>query len=343
VTPPVPRRAERLAIWSLPPRDRATILGDLQEGFLETAAEQGERAATNWYWRQTLTSVGPNLIRRLRGDKRRLGMFKSGLSTIAVSVLFLALNSIKSHAGFTSQFICLTWIGSGFLSIGQSMFQRRIEMSRLQKNVLFSFVALLLAWVVAMIVVEAEPQLVLLLLASALMWTIRLWPWWPLEVRPAESVVRGRPKSGDLVDQWLAISIVNVPGEMSELVLCQGGAPELATDPRPVRHDEPTIKREFRQFEAVRVCAVVCTGDAPSKAVVDLVEPSTKRVVWTRRANVAYGALEEIVYWEDRDGRGPRDNFAQIDETVPLNGVPPGTYQLRITNSDGAHASVKEE
>ncbi len=60
-----PRVAEWLLARSVVERDRAVMLGDMQEEFACRVESSGRRAAIRWYWRQTARSLAPNLRRRL--------------------------------------------------------------------------------------------------------------------------------------------------------------------------------------------------------------------------------------------------------------------------------------
>ena len=78
ITPPAPpRTAERLLeALGAGPEFRDALLGDLAEDFATRAADDGERAARRWYWREALR-VAPYLLhdwaRRLRArDAARL-------------------------------------------------------------------------------------------------------------------------------------------------------------------------------------------------------------------------------------------------------------------------------
>jgi hypothetical protein len=70
-SPRPPRLAERALTWSLPAADREAVLGDLQEEFTAVATGSSRAAASRWYWTQTLTSVGPNVVRRIRFARER--------------------------------------------------------------------------------------------------------------------------------------------------------------------------------------------------------------------------------------------------------------------------------
>lgn len=64
-SPHPPRLAEWLVSASVPPIDRAAVIGDLAEEHADLVAQFGRRYARRWYWRQALASVAPNLRRRL--------------------------------------------------------------------------------------------------------------------------------------------------------------------------------------------------------------------------------------------------------------------------------------
>jgi putative ABC transport system permease protein len=63
--PRVPRLAARLVSLCVPERDRASLLGDLQERFARRASTGGPASARRWYWRQTfgvVLTLGPGRI-----------------------------------------------------------------------------------------------------------------------------------------------------------------------------------------------------------------------------------------------------------------------------------------
>ena len=61
-----PRIAEWLVERTLPndPAERDAVMGDLAEEHANIHARHGTAAADAWYWRQTLASIRPNLLRR---------------------------------------------------------------------------------------------------------------------------------------------------------------------------------------------------------------------------------------------------------------------------------------
>lgn len=67
MTPRPPRIAEWVVTRTLPHagRERETLMGDLAEEFGEILATNGPAAARQWYCRQVLRSILPNLVRRV--------------------------------------------------------------------------------------------------------------------------------------------------------------------------------------------------------------------------------------------------------------------------------------
>ena len=63
--PRPPRVAAWLAAFSVPPEDRDTLLGDLEERFQSRARSRGNRFAGRWYWGQAVRLSLAVLPRRL--------------------------------------------------------------------------------------------------------------------------------------------------------------------------------------------------------------------------------------------------------------------------------------
>jgi predicted permease len=61
-----PRLAEWIARHASPPSETEFVAGDLREEFDARVATDGWRRARQWYWQETLRSVGPLLARRVR-------------------------------------------------------------------------------------------------------------------------------------------------------------------------------------------------------------------------------------------------------------------------------------
>jgi predicted permease len=64
-----PRLAEWLVAHTLGDDDRDAVLGDLHEEFCAQALTYGRPAAGRWFWRQAISSVIPNLRRRIRSGQ----------------------------------------------------------------------------------------------------------------------------------------------------------------------------------------------------------------------------------------------------------------------------------
>jgi hypothetical protein len=56
-----PRLAEWIASRTVPRRERACVLGDLQEDFETIAQSESPRAARRWYWSQVIRSLPRSL------------------------------------------------------------------------------------------------------------------------------------------------------------------------------------------------------------------------------------------------------------------------------------------
>ena len=65
--PRPPAVAQCLFALALSARYREQQLGDLAEEYVARRGRLGGFAAWRWYWRQTLYSIGPNLVIRWRG------------------------------------------------------------------------------------------------------------------------------------------------------------------------------------------------------------------------------------------------------------------------------------
>ncbi|MCP4346598.1 MAG: hypothetical protein GY795_13865 [Desulfobacterales bacterium] len=49
--------SQLIILWILPLKDRDEVLGDLEEGYNREAELSGHRAASQWYWSQTIRSA----------------------------------------------------------------------------------------------------------------------------------------------------------------------------------------------------------------------------------------------------------------------------------------------
>jgi hypothetical protein len=188
-----------------------------------------------------------------------------------------------------------------------------------------------------------EPQLGILLVATML--TLRLLA---RSRTPSfgEFVVRHKVTPELEREALLAVSVPNKPLGLSGLVFCRKRAGDsIPESPAPLHVYDPIIDRTFTQVQSIRVCAVANLHDthAEPHATIEVVG-SNGRTVKSVRASLDVGGLEQISEsWSDFADNDPAEHFGQIDVTLPLADVPPGSYALRVTAEDGAQASQREE
>jgi putative ABC transport system permease protein len=111
-----PRLAEYIAFLTVPARERAYVLGDLQEGFETIARQRTPRAARGWYWAQVIRSLPCNLVRGIRFDPvSRLRNGGSMLTGIVLDVRFAARN-LRRSLGVSAVAILSLGFGIGALT-----------------------------------------------------------------------------------------------------------------------------------------------------------------------------------------------------------------------------------
>lgn len=85
-----PRLAEIIVSAAVPPGpNRAAILGDLLEEFTTLTAHRGDGRARCWYWRQTLQSSVPLVLRRTRRGLARGEVLALGAGLAALVLTFV--------------------------------------------------------------------------------------------------------------------------------------------------------------------------------------------------------------------------------------------------------------
>jgi hypothetical protein len=345
---PHPPLAERLLTWSLAPADREAVLGDLQEEFAALVEASGAPAARRWYWAQTLTSVVPNLLRRIQGErtKRRLEedeadrMMRMSIRRfslwliavpIALGLLFWEQDwdplPIVALGGYVAFFGWVLLIGS--LSPARAVDAETAARQRRRYS---------LFW--GILLVAGLPRLLLdpqyhqlsgwfraagdLLSLAVLLWPKRHWPV-RIVLPPTPPRIRtpfkrsGWEKDGSL---FLSTATPEHPG-LGDLIL--GSAHDLKVG----------ISRVFQHQDALRVYAAVGEGSAPVQARIDLLDQGNNLI-----ASIP-APISPVKFIEYPDTSPPTstEHAAQIDATLPLAGLAPGPYRLRVTATDGVNVS----
>jgi hypothetical protein len=347
-----PRRAERILDWSLTDAERGAVMGDMQEEFADLAQRLGPAVARRWYWRQTVVSVWPNLLRRWRGDARRRKRFYWGLAKMLFGLpgLLLTLSAPRPFQ----------WVGgAGFLLYGASDIARAFAQRR-RCGANPQMMALLLVWISVDTAANYLPA------STATWWlcaaglaagvVIALWPKWP-DLDPHRyppSVFCVRPRTDSVFERakrFIAV-VPNVPLGQSPLIL--GQAPPAGAAPsRGVPLDEMIFGRTFAQGARVRLYAAANSVSADTRATVDLIDANgctAKAITATPMAgglelSMAPGTPsflpEPDIYDEGQESASQR--IGEIDVVLDLADLKPGTYNVRLTVHDGAQSSVQQD
>ena len=341
----LPRRAERLASWSLAPWERVAVLGDLAEEFHEIQATRGERAAHRWYWRQTIASIWPNVLRRLKGDERRRKQLANSGWNMAWASFMVVLSDGSSTIewfGISPAVLWLTLLFTSALGAAQALFSERVQMLRSQLKIRRLVAAAGLAFVVFVVVPTSAASRWIMAWGAIVLFleALRLWPRWRPDAPPTEIVVGVRTESPAPDRPQVLTKVPNIPLGLSDLVLCR---PTRTSGPGVAWLDQSTIQRTFGESQSFRVCGVVNVGNRPAAATVDLVD-STGRVARHLDAPIDAGALAAVPRtWDDLVDVDPADHFGTIDATVELRALEAGRYSVRLTVTDGERTSVRAE
>jgi hypothetical protein len=336
VTTRPPRFAERLVTWSLFPADREAVLGDLQEEFAAVADKNGADTAWRWYWTQTLASIGPNVLRRVRGsyELRRLTesdsdrMMRKSMRTFSLWLIGVPIAVCVSLFWAADDLPIIFFLGLFAVLVGvmlllanllphKAIDRETAAVNRQKNNVLVAIVVL--NGCLRLLIAQRYRYLVtdpaFLLMAASLLWPKRYWPIRPRYLGPdipqaPTPFVIGAGADGPI---FLTVDVPQQPAKVGNLILAR------ARDARIV------IDRVFAERDGLRLFAIVISG-AP--ATIQLFDDANHVV---RRLS----ATLERTAWSSDDAR-------QIDITVPLDQLAAGSYRVRVSVNDAQDAGARE-
>ncbi len=357
-----PPRAERIARWSLAVAERQSVLGDMHEEFVHLSQRLGAAAATRWYWQQTLASIVPNALRRLRNDKRRW----AGLTWSCLGVALGVQVAVSfADAGMTRAFDYLLpglITTFGIWGIVRAVFARRASKPRAQMRASFWIdVALTATVAVNGFAIWADsfwPRLgpvagVVLDLVIAFKVGVELWPRWPrdaMATAPGEFLVRMTTDANVGRRHRITIAAPNRPLGLSSLVLsAERSTADHWLAALGARFGAPTLRRTFMPEDTVRVYAAVNDIESSAHAVMDVID-GHGRICQTAPGEITTTGLERVIQRTDGDDddieslleRHP-NNFARVELTLPLAHLEPGLYRLRLTMRDADHSSLQQD
>ena len=334
-----PGRAERLMRWSLAPWERAAVLGDMNEEFNHLLNLDGAEAARRWYWRQAIQSVWPNVVRRARGDESRLRLLQGQLFWVP----YIALRYLRFLEGEIDLWIPILLVLGTIVVVGQALFKKRLRPNRLQRRVNLGIIFLLplLGWVVIQRGSWQAQQM--FLGALGMLIVLQVWPWWgPHDVVPQEVAVRKKPEFGESAAHLLTVTVPNRLGAMSGIILCKPGVSRPSV-PTALHTWDPTIVRTFKSTDSIRICAMVNTNDAAVVAKVELLD-RLGSIATAVREVASHVAIEPVVpKWDDYAEVDPPSVLSQIDVTIPLAGISPGRYTIRVSTPQAAMSSSETD
>jgi len=352
VTVRPPRLAERLVTWSLDVADREAVLGDLHEEFAAMADESGAAAATRWYLAQTARSVVPNALRRIRAEyQRRLANESDSDREMRKSVRAFALwlivvpgslvLALVIGAWFQDLDLSVTILGAPFAVIGVLMLltsalpkhERRLWKTRRQLRRLRIFNSF---WLVSAFGLglgqHAGPlrfvnRIALLLGTAILCWPSRYWPIRPRGEPPDVPQILS-PFVGGYGHDGPTFLPVDAPEEdagLGDLIIARG------------RDSRIVIDRAFSRADNLRVYATTRQGDAPVQATLEVID-HTFHVI----AEMAVPVEPVSFVGSLPDAAAPASVVKQIDVTVALEDLDPGSYYVRLITTDGPHTSLRD-
>ncbi len=337
-----PRLAEQLVRWSLAPEERPAVLGDLAEEFAEERQHAGDRAARRWYWYQTITSVGPNVVRRIRNDEEKrvqrfLTTWLTGLWVVPRAWDYWH-SPISGWLAFGAYGLLLIVLGRIKPTAAQARFLGRTG---------FGLLAAWLVWGLLPAPQQALEVRYLFVPLAAVFLSALLWRRWPPDPPPAELFVRPKPAPDQDPRLLLGVTVPNVALGLSGLVVTRvtpGATVQAPQSTRPaVLYLEPTIDREFDRTMTLRFYAAIKTSAAPVRVTCDVLDRAGHSIR-TLTPRVEFNNFERLAKpWDVKPAEATVPHIGRIDLTLSLADLVPGDYRVRLTTTDGTNASQQEE
>jgi len=361
-TPAPPRAAERLLRWSLAPDERAAVLGDVQEEFA-AIAETDHARAFRWYWRQTATSVVPNIVRQVRNqwaDARRVideqdqrsrrRRLIGGLSWMAfVAVLFGGLaiafprvNSVPEALIFAipGAMAVLTYFYRA-MPVGS-----RSRRAQITQFLCFTSMAVGFLHIPSLETTRSGIWLVVLLLW---MWPQAMWPFRrALAVRgySLRSPVVTYPGLTRLAFDSIVVS--PTPWSMSPVIVGRADPP-----PSPIEDDGlvpmmPATIKLFTSGDDIRLFAVVNAAPEGLRGTLEIREAAREGVITTIPATVRRAVPKLSLkqpYGVDPDSEPPllpSSPMSEVDVVVSLAGLAVGNYLFSLVATNGERIALQD-
>lgn len=370
-----PRGAERLLRWSLALSERAAVLGDLEEEFTTLVDEAGLTQAVGWYWRQSVTSIIPNLSRRLRqalrharvvvGPKdqlRRQQNKRRGVWTLVAALLVGALFSAKGDVKATLAFAGpIAVLGAIFLVASQFRTTPFDGRSRRGRLIATSYLCLWVPW--WFLDRHFSFSVTTHGLADGLGMDLLLLIWlgpdalaalWPSVQKPLGEVYlvkspRVSWSSDPVGPVYGTTEVPREPFAMSRPILGLGAAAQVrvadAIDSMPPM--QVTINRTFAVEDVLRLFAAVNATPADLKASLVIRDVPSGRLVRSMSATVSEATVTVpprtgFVDLDEALPSRPSSALAAIDVTFPLADLKAGAYSLRLAATDGTSSSHED-
>jgi hypothetical protein len=353
-----PALAERLMRWSLAPDERPAVLGDLEEEFSAIAAKEGESAARRWYYRQTVTSATPNLVRALRrAYQQAFGapeMRAAQKSTRTGALLTIGLGVVMAtvhHWGEKKPWGPMDWwlLILGFALLALSYFETGNRRSKPGEGAIRLVLILVWLWQTGKNDNIAFGAAVLSSLEILRVWPLALWPIRrriPPQYSVLTPIVHFRQRDGSL---YATTTIASTPGSMERPTLGFGRPAKVPAEDvvEGVTPLAPTLARSFPADESIRLFTVVNANPDIVHATLE-VRSEPDHAVVRRVPMVVTKATPKLpppkpFGFDEFVATLPKWPVSALDVVLPLTGLAPGHYNLRLVATEGTMTSSQDE